>query len=171
MELAKGCIRVKWVETLRDEHRSIAAVLQGMLYLVRERREHGRNVDSRIFRAMLYYLDVFPGRTHHPKEEAVLFEALRCRSRAIDSVLDELTGEHETLERGIGQLEQLLLRYVEGGDAEFPAFATHAERYANEYLEHLCKEEDLVLPYALKVLSAEDWDEMDATLEIGRAHV
>jgi len=135
-----------------------------MLYLLRAKRELGRNVDACIFRAMLYYLDVFPGRMHHPKEEAILFEALRCRSRAIDSVLDELTREHETLEREVGHLEQALLRYEEGGDVEFNAFATHAARYANEYLEHLYREEDLVLPYALEVLSAEDWDEIDATL-------
>ena len=35
---------------IRDEHRSIAAILHGMQYLCNEIREHGRKIDLRDFR-------------------------------------------------------------------------------------------------------------------------
>ena len=52
---------------LYSEHRSIAAVLAALEALVRERRDRGAKIDPRVFRAALYYLDVFAEREHHPK--------------------------------------------------------------------------------------------------------
>jgi hemerythrin-like domain-containing protein len=55
------------LEALYDEHRSMGAVLSGMRYLVRENCERGQALDTRVLRAMLYYLDLFSERMHHPK--------------------------------------------------------------------------------------------------------
>src|SRR5262245_52161494 len=44
---------------LYSEHRSIEAVLAALEALVRERLDRRANVDPRVFRAALYYLDVF----------------------------------------------------------------------------------------------------------------
>ena len=75
---------------LYSEHRSLAAVLHAMSALVREVRERGRRIDPKVFRAILYYLDVFPEREHHWKEEAVLFPRIRERTHEADAILDEL---------------------------------------------------------------------------------
>lgn len=72
----------KALTTIHDEHRSIAAILHGMTFLVNEIRKHGRQIDLGVFRAMLYYLDTFSGRMHHPKEDRYLFSALRKRGNA-----------------------------------------------------------------------------------------
>src|SRR4249920_385908 len=112
---------------LYAEHRSIAAVLSAMEALVRQRRERRVRIDPKVFRAMLYYLDVFPEREHHPKEEKVLFAAIRRRTREGDAILDELGREHESGDRAIRGLEQAFLRYEEGGEAEFASFADAVE--------------------------------------------
>ena len=86
---------------LYSEHRSIAAVLAALEALVRERRDRGAKIDPRVFRAALYYLDVFAEREHHPKEERALFARLRGRTHEADTVLDELGREHEAGERAM----------------------------------------------------------------------
>jgi hemerythrin-like domain-containing protein len=149
------------LRALYSEHRSIAAVLHGMQYLVQEQRSRDRSVDPRVFRAMLYYLDVFAEREHHPKEEDFLFPALRRRSPEAVAVLDELGREHEHGERSIRELEQALLRYEEGGEREFLVFAAAVERYVGHYFEHMRKEEQLVMPLAEKTLTAADWSAIE----------
>lgn len=156
------------LQTLISEHRSIAAVLHGMRYLLREKRDRGAQVDPRIFGAMLYYLDVFPERMHHPKEETYLFQAVRRRTGAVDAALAELGREHASGERAIRELEHLLLRYTEGGDAEFQAFAAMAEHFIDGYFEHMRKEEEIVLPAAREALSADDWQEIEAAFQSNR---
>jgi hemerythrin-like domain-containing protein len=153
---------------LYAEHRSIAAVLAALEALVRERRDRRAKIDPRVFRAALYYLDVFAEREHHPKEEQVLFARLRARTNEADAVLDELGREHESGERAMRELEQALVRFEEGGDAEFPAFAAALERFVGRYREHMRKEERDVMPLARRVLSEADWAAIEAAFAAHR---
>jgi hemerythrin-like domain-containing protein len=152
----------KALAQIYDEHRSIAAVLGTLSRLVREVRDRGTRIDPKAFRAILYYLDVFAEREHHPKEDRVLFPLLRERTHEADEVLDELQLEHEAGEKAIRNLEQAFMRYEERGDAEFLAFAAAAESYVNQYFDHMRKEEHEVMPVAERVFSAEDWTEVEA---------
>src|SRR5262245_13008887 len=112
---------------LYAEHRSIAAVLSGMEALVRHARDRRARIDPKVFRAILYYLDIFAEREHHPKEEMVLFPMIRRRAREGGAILDELGREHEGGERAIRDLEQAFLRYEAGGGREVAAVADGAE--------------------------------------------
>jgi hemerythrin-like domain-containing protein len=158
----------EFLTALYAEHRSIAAVLWAMERLVREQRDAGKAVDPRVFRAMLYYLDVFPEREHHPKEEALLFARIRARTREGDAVLDELAREHEAGARAIQELEQALVRLEEGGAPEFPAFAAAVDRFVGSYREHMRKEEHGVMPLAQRVLTSADWSEIEAAFAAHR---
>ena len=60
---------------LYEEHSSLSAVLHAMSALVREVRERDRRVDPKIFRAILYYLDVFLEREHLTKKKRCCFRA------------------------------------------------------------------------------------------------
>ncbi len=117
----------KVLNTIRDEHRSIAAILHGMRYFVERIETRKAKVDPRVFRAMLYYLDTFCERMHHPKEDRYLFSALRKRGNEAGVIIDELEKEHARGGESLRQLEQRLLRYEEGGDKEFAAFAQAAK--------------------------------------------
>jgi len=149
------------LQVLYDEHRSIAAVLDAMKYLVQMKRKDGAEISPRVFSAMLYYLDVFAERVHHPKEEAHLFAHLREHGPTAAAVLDELEREHAVGEQAMRDLEQAFLRYAEGGDAEFTTFATKVDRFVDIYFEHMRKEEEVVMPYARSVLTAQDWKEIE----------
>ena len=153
---------------LYSEHRSIAAVLSTMEALVRQARQRGTRIDPSVFRAMLYYLDVFPEREHHPKEETVLFALIRSRTREADAVHDELAREHDSGARAIRELEQAHVRLQEGGDKEFAPFAAAVERFVGHYREHMRKEERDVLPLARRVLEPRDWTEVEAAFAVNR---
>lgn len=149
------------IRIIRDEHRAIAAILHGMLFLVRKIRDRGATPDFNLFGAMIYYIDAFPERFHHPKEDRYLFHVLRVRHPDSVSLLDRLEEEHRTGAYKIRALEQALARYQHGGVSEFPDFAKAVEDYAAFHWNHMRAEEDEVLPLAEKHLSAADWDGVD----------
>lgn len=153
---------------LYEEHSSLDAVLHAMSALVREVTERGRFIDPKIFRAILYYLDVFPEREHHRKEEAILFPRIRLRTRDADAILDQLTCEHEAGENAIRELEQAFVRYEEYGDHEFAAFAAAVDTYVKRYREHMRKEEREVMPLAQRVLTPEDWVDIETAFATHR---
>jgi hemerythrin-like domain-containing protein len=149
------------VHTILDEHRSIAAVLHGMLYLVREIRLHGATPNFKAFHAMIYYIDAFVERFHHPKEDAYLFSLLRLRYPDSVRLIERLESEHRAGAEKIRLLEQTLTRYEEGGATEFGAFAVAVQSYAAFHWSHMRLEEDQLIPLAQTHLTADDWKEID----------
>ena len=148
------------IDIIEDEHRTLAAVLHGFRYMVREIRAGRTQPDFELLRAMVYYVDAFPERAHHPKEEQFLFARLRARTGEADSLLDQLGREHEAGDSAIRALEKRLLAYEFGN--EFDEFARAAESYVEAYLSHMRNEENGILPLARKHLVATDWAEIGA---------
>jgi hemerythrin-like domain-containing protein len=112
--------------------------------------------------AMVYYIDAFPERFHHPKEDKYLFKLLRARCLEAGPLLDQLEEEHRAGGEKIRTLEQALSRYQQGGDPEAAAFMAAVEDYAAFHWQHMGREEKELLPLAEKYLTATDWKEIDA---------
>src|SRR5450755_4091821 len=115
---------------IRDEHRGLAAILHGMLYLVHEIRDRRGKPNFELLGAMMHYIDAFPERFHHPKEDEYLFRLLRARCQGARALLDQLQEEHRVGADKIRAIEQRLTRYRQGGDAESAAFIAAVEAYA-----------------------------------------
>ena len=147
---------------IRDEHRSLSAVLHGMQYLVHDIRDKGTAPDFAVFEAMVHYIDAFPEQFHHPKEDRYLFRCLRMRHPEAAPLLDRLESEHRTGAALIRSLEQSLARYKHAGVAEFARFAADVDAYLDHHWRHMRAEEDEVLPLARTHLTPEDWQEIDA---------
>lgn len=154
--------RVEAIRIIHDEHRSLAAVLHGMLYLVRDIRLRAISPRFELFGAMIYYIDAFPERFHHPKEDAYLFKFLKMRCPDATPLIDQLEMEHRAGAEKVRTLEQALGRYQQGGAREFPAFAEAVQAYAAFHWDHMRAEEDKLLPLARIHLTADDWKEIDA---------
>jgi hemerythrin-like domain-containing protein len=150
------------LDVIRREHRSLAAVIHGLRHLVREIREQGAEPDFGLLGAMLAYIDAFPERLHHPKEDRYLFRRLRERDPGSARILDELEGEHVKGAHAIRELGAALARYREKGAAGLPAFAALVDAYVAFHWEHMRKEEVEVMPAAERHLLPEDWAEIDA---------
>jgi hemerythrin-like domain-containing protein len=156
---------MKALSIIRDEHRTLAAVLHGMLHIVRGIGGHATEAEFRVLEAMVYYIDTFPERFHHPKEDRYLFRLLRQRVPQAGSLLDRLETEHRAGAEKIRALEQALARFHAGGEAEFSNFSTAVEAYAKFHWDHMHAEETEVLPLAEKHLKVADWKEIDAAFE------
>ncbi len=91
---------------LRDEHRSIAAVLQALQHLARDAVDPAVRPGFDVFRAMIHYIDTFPERLHHPKEDRYLFARLESRAPEARPLLEDLRAEHveRAARRAVGQL-------------------------------------------------------------------
>ena len=153
---------MKSLRIIRDEHRALAAVLHGLLYLMRQSRDKGAPPNFPALSAMLYYIDAFPERFHHPKEDRYLFPLLRARAPQIADVLDRLEEEHAAGAAKLQALSEAFVRYREGGQAELPTFAETLESYASFHWSHMRTEETSVLPAAEQHFTAGDWDSVDA---------
>jgi hemerythrin-like domain-containing protein len=145
---------------LHDEHRSFAAMLHGLKFLVREMREKNQPPDFKLLWAMIYYLDAFPERIHHPKEDAYLFAALRARTHMADSTLDALGQQHVEGGRAVRDLEHALGQFEAGKPGGLELFAEALENFTNATWQHVSVEEKIVIPLAKEYLTTADWVEI-----------
>jgi nucleotide-binding universal stress UspA family protein/hemerythrin-like domain-containing protein len=147
--------------TIGDEHRSLAAVIHGLEFLVREKRERGTTPSFDLLHAMLHYIKAFPEALHHPKEDAYLFRKLRERTSEFDAALDELERQHVEGRQDVEELERSIVRYESDPATGFDGFAAAAERFAAAQMQHMRLETKVILPGAKKYLTTEDWAEID----------
>jgi hemerythrin-like domain-containing protein len=153
---------MKAIGIIRDEHRALAAVLHGLLWLVREVRDHGAPPNFPALSAMIYYIDAFPERFHHPKEDRYLFPLVRARAPGVAGTLDRLEAEHHVGANKMRTLMQALTRYREGGPDEAAAFMAAVEDYVAFERDHMKREEREILPAAERHFTAGDWETVDA---------
>lgn len=153
---------------IRDEHSALSAMLRSVLLLLAQYRRRSETPDFALLRAMLFYIDEFPERQHHPKESTLLFPKLRSRSDAPLEVLDRLDREHEQGEWQIRYVERALLAFEIVGESRRVAFEEAFQRYVDFYLNHMRIEELEVLPLAESLLTESDWAELDAEFSLNR---
>ena len=150
------------VQIISGEHRTLTAVLHGMLFLLRHISYGISRPDFELLGAMLYYIEAFPERFHHPKEDAYLFRLLRVRDPGIAPLLDRLQYEHRLDRAKLKELDAALAVYRSEGSARLPALYATVAAYAAFHYAHMRAEEDDVFPAAAEYLTAADWDEIDA---------
>jgi hemerythrin-like domain-containing protein len=152
---------MKAITIIQDEHRAITAVVEGLRHLVAEVGAGRMAADHKLFGAMFHYIEAFPEKLHHPKEDDYLFARLRARRPDTAPVLDALEREHVVGRERFAELKALWERY-RADPAAFAAFADGVEHYAHFHWRHMRREEDEVLPLAAQALTAEDWAAIDA---------
>ena len=149
---------------LRSEHQSLAAVLHGMAMLARDAQNPAVRPDFAVFHAMLRYIDSFPERLHHPKEDEFLFRPVIERAAEARVLIEQLRAEHQQGAKLIRTLEQAL-RDLEAHWPEGAArFAALVEAYSRFHWDHMRVEEDVLMPLAERVLLEEDWRAMEEAL-------
>jgi hemerythrin-like domain-containing protein len=149
------------IAIIKDEHRAIAAVTNGLRHLASEVRA-GVAVDLDFLASMLHYIKAFPDVLHHPKEEQYLFAKLAQRSAEAADLIASLTNEHREGSTLLARLEARVARLRAGGDAQDGiAMADEIDRFVDAQWRHLNAEEKLILPAALRHLTESDWQEIE----------
>lgn len=156
------------IAILKDEHRSMSAVVKGMQARVTAAAAGIESFDAPLLRAMLDYIEMLPDRIHHPKEDQYLFRLLRERSQAAVGLLDELESEHHHARKTLSALRGALERAEASSGAKLVDLRRGLDDYALLLREHMRREEELVLPMARACLKEEDWQEIARAFSANR---
>jgi hemerythrin-like domain-containing protein len=150
------------LQTIRDEHASLAAMLQSMRLMLKKGPSDDRRQFFDVLRGMLFYIDEFPERLHHPKESNLLFpKVVKLAPKAMGAV-DKLERDHMRSEKAVRELQHLLLSWELLGTGRRGAFEEALSQYIDSYLAHMNLEENVILPEAERCFSEEDWQLLDA---------
>jgi hemerythrin-like domain-containing protein len=157
---------------IRDEHRSLAAVLHAWMHALATACAQGAGADPVLMRAMVSYIQKFPLALHHPKEEDHLFKRLRERTDLVDGELDELGRQHERDRVLVDELAQQVQRLEQAGTAAAATITSTLEQsvraYAATLWDHMGREEGVILPAAQRHLNDDDWRDIDAAFAANR---
>ena len=156
------------LKLIADEHAAVAAVLRSVLPLVGEGPGDEPQRFFDVMRAMLFYLDEFPERHHHPNESNLLFPRIARKAPELMVVIQKLEGDHMQGEHRIRELQHQLLAWELLGESRRAAFLGSIQDYVHFYLDHMRTEETQVLPVARRVLTPADWEELDRAFEASR---
>ncbi len=66
------------LQIIRDEHTAVAAMLRSILMMVERGPGEAAEPFFQVLRAMLFYIDEFPERRHHPNESDLCSRAWRA---------------------------------------------------------------------------------------------
>ena len=158
-------MRRRTLDIPRDEHSSLAAMLQSMRMMVDRGPGDDRGRFFDVLRAMLFYIDEFPERRHHPKETELLFPRVAKAAPDTGLAIARLDRDHEYTERAVRDVQHLLLGWELLGESRRQVFVDAFTRYVNLYLEHMRLEEQEIWPAAERALTQADWDVLDAAFE------
>ncbi len=156
------------IAVLKSEHRSISAVLHGLKELARMAQDATVRPRFQVLRSMLRYIDEYPERLHHPKEDEHLFARVLQRAPEARALVDQLQAEHREGAQLIRELERALLFFEEGWPLGAREFAQAVEAYAEFHWKHMRKEEEELLPIAERALTAGDWNAIDRAFAANR---
>ena len=146
---------------IQEEHQSLAAILHAVRFMLKEIKAGKLEPDFGLVKAMVHYLDAYPEKRHHPKEDDFLFARLKRRTSEGADALARLEHDHQGGEGRIKMLEAALLRYERGDADGLEATSRAFDDFADFYRNHMILEEREILPLARKHLTAADWAEID----------
>ena len=154
--MAQECIKV-----IQEEHTALAAMLRSMLMMLDGGPGDEPENFFDVMRAMLFYIDEFPERLHHPKESDLLFPRVARHSPHVMTVVEQLERDHMKGETAVRELQHLLLAWELMGEGRRKRFEDELRRYLDFYLDHMRLEETVIIPEARKVLDEGDWKALD----------
>ena len=151
------------IRIILEEHAALSAMLKSLVVML---NQGPGDVQPEAFfdvlRAMLFYIDEFPERQHHPKESNLLFPKVARVAPDTLGTIEHLESDHHSGEQRVRALQHQLIAWELFGEPRRAAFESAARTYVTFYLEHMRIEEQVILPAAKKGLDAADWHELDA---------
>lgn len=159
------------IEILEGEHRVIEKVAAGMPGMA-DTIDAGQEPDIPVLEGTIEFLRSFADRRHHGKEEQLLFPALARRGvPAQGCPIGGLTKEHEKGRAMVAEFADAIAAYETGEPSAKPRLSASLRALADFYTNHIWKEDQLLFPLALRLLTPEDNAELardfkaaDATL-------
>ena len=149
------------IRIIREEHSSLGVMLQSLLTLVERGPGNPTSDYFTVLRAIFFCIDEFHEAQHHPKESTLLFPKVAAASQEAADAVRLLDQDHAQSEASARHLQHLLVAWEMIGSTRRGTFESECRAYVAHLQNHMELEERLILPYAERCLSAEDWQRLD----------
>jgi hemerythrin-like domain-containing protein len=142
---------------LMIEHR----LIEQMLDVIRrklERVAQTQSIDPHFVDSAVDFIRVYADRTHHGKEEDILFRDLRKKDLSNEDwrVMNELIEEHVFGRETTRSLVEANTRYRKGDASALAEVTAHLKTLVGFYPRHIRKEDDVFFPAALAYFSKDE---------------
>jgi len=146
---------------LMIEHRLIERMIDIIARTAEEARQSG-SMDPLFVDAAVDFIRVYADRTHHGKEEDILFRELSARDMSPDDsrVMGELIEEHKLGRRLVGELVASNDAYRRGNRNSLRAILDKLRAIAEFYPKHIQKEDKVFFPASMEYFTDAEKDSM-----------
>ena len=150
------------VRMWQDEHARFARLLDFLDVQMMAFHEGG-HPNYELMRDVIYYLQHYADRYHHPRED-VAFALLLEREPALSPVIKRLMHEHRVINTVGAQLYKFLDDILEDAFIARETVEASAATYLVYYRGHIDAEDHEILPQAAKLLKDADWSKVSAAI-------
>ena len=152
---------MKPIAPLMIEHRQIEKMLLVMEKATDEIKASGR-IDPDFISAVIDFVAIYGDKTHHGKEEAILFAELAKKDISAEHkrIMDELAEEHRQARRLVESLAAAKKDYAGGNTAALSQIVAILEKMTAIYHAHIFKEDRQFFLPAMDYFSKAEQDEM-----------
>jgi hemerythrin-like domain-containing protein len=150
------------LETLHEEHRNIARVLNAMENQI-ERLATATNPDYDLLLSIANYFCDYPDRCHHPKED-IVFRRLLARHPAEAGVVGDLAKEHRDAYARVRRFRDNIQGIFRDEILPRDRVLTAGRSFIDAERNHMRMEEELFFPLAASILDEEDWRSIEGRL-------
>lgn len=142
---------------LMVEHRLIERMI-GIINRALARIERIQEIDPLFVDATVDFIQIYADRTHHGKEEDIMFRSLKDKDMsAIDRlVMKGLIEEHVFGRSATKALVDANTKYRNGDTSALREVSSHLRTFVNFYPKHIEKEDKVFFPAARAYLSDEE---------------
>ena len=132
------------IDTIAGEHRALGQVLELVRDLLESIAAGHTAPDFELLSIALFYIEDFPKRCHHPKEDRYLFRAIRRHAPQQMGAVNQLEAEHVVDAQMLHELHSALVCYQAGAPEGLQRLRANVEVYCAMLREHMRKEEKLL---------------------------
>lgn len=148
------------IDTWREEHANFSrllSLLEAQIKLFHE----DLTPSYELMLDIMYYMTHYPDLFHHPREDIVFAKVKKIDAGASD-VVDELMRQHVVLRESGAKLVESLEGVIAGAMLARASIEAPGQTYIAYFRSHMNKEEEEIFPLALKLLSDQDWNDVEA---------
>ena len=148
---------MKPIGPLMWEHRLIEKMLASMMRHI-DNVEKSKKVNPLIIDMAVDFVRTYADRTHHGKEEEILFRELATKNLTpeLKKIMQELLDEHVWGRKTTASLVAAKEKYLQGGEEKLTEIISLARELGNFYPKHIEKEDRVFFPASRAYLSDEE---------------
>ncbi len=146
---------------LMIEHRLIERVIKVLPEMSKRMSQRGE-IEPNLIDTTVDFIRMYADRTHHGKEEEILFRDLSKRNLTEEDhrLMGTLVDEHVYARQSVKELVAAKERYLKGDKGALPTIADKLEGLFRLYPEHIRKEDKVFFPASMKYFTRDEQEVM-----------